>query len=46
MQKVVRAVCEEVEVANNLLVLLLTQLRVYLGVAHLQHLDEEGVKDE
>ena len=43
MQKVVRAVGEQVEVADDLLVLLLAELWVRLWVAHLQHLGEEEV---
>ena len=43
MQEVVGAVGEQVEVADDLLVLLLAELWVRLGVAHLQHLGEEEV---
>ena len=43
MQKVVGAVGEQVEVADDLLVLLFSELWVRLGVAHLQDLDEEEV---
>ena len=38
MQEVVSAIGEQVEVADDLLVLLLAELWVCLGVAHLQHL--------
>ena len=43
MQEVVSAIGEQVEVADDLLVLLLAELRVRLGVAHLQDLGEEEV---
>ena len=43
MQEVVRAIGEQVEVADDLLVLLFSELRVRLGVAHFQDLDEEEV---
>ena len=46
MQEVVRAIGEQVEVANNLLVLLFSELWVSLWVAHLQHLGEEEVCQE
>ena len=43
MQEVVRAIGEQVEVADDLLVFLFSELWVRLGVAHLQHLGEEEV---
>ena len=44
MQEVVSAVGKEVEVANNLLVLLLSKFLVCLRVAHLQHLEGRDSK--